>query len=138
MCARPPFLFAAGFVAQFIVGGLSGVMVATVPFDWQTTDTYFVVADLHYVLIGGTLFGVFAGFHYWLPKMTGRLLDDRLGTFTFWRMVVGFNLAFLHVSAGVARNAAPRLYVRARPRMGDSESGLDRSAHSSLAWVRWR
>jgi cytochrome c oxidase subunit 1 len=97
---RPPFLFAAGFVAQFIIGGLSGVMVSSVPFDWQAEDSYFIVAHLHYVLIGGTLFGTFAGFHYWLPKMTGRMLDDRLGTLTFWLMVVGFNLAFfpMHIA----------------------------------------
>jgi len=97
---RPPFLFAAGFVAQFIIGGLSGVMVATVPFDWQAEDTYFVVAHLHYVLIGGTVFGTLAGFHYWLPKMTGRMLDERVGTLTFWLTFVGLNLAFfpMHIS----------------------------------------
>ena len=72
-------LFAFGFIVQFVIGGISGVMTAAVPFDWQVTDTYFVVAHIHYVLAGGTLFGVFAAIYYWYPKMYGRMLDERLG-----------------------------------------------------------
>ena len=74
-----PMLFMLGFICLFVIGGVSGVMTASVPFDWQATDTYFVVAHLHYVLVGINLFPVFAGFYYWLPKMTGRMLNERLG-----------------------------------------------------------
>jgi cytochrome c oxidase subunit 1/cytochrome c oxidase subunit I+III len=87
-------LFAVAFLLQFVVGGLSGVTFAVVPIDWQTTDTYYVVAHFHYVLFGGTAFGVMAAVYYWFPKMTGRLLDERLGRAHFWLMVLGFNLTF--------------------------------------------
>lgn len=86
--------FAVGFVAQFIIGGITGVMHASPPVDWQQTDTYFVVAHFHYVLVGGALFGLFAGLYYWWPKMTGRLLNERLGKINFWLMVIGFNTTF--------------------------------------------
>ncbi len=86
--------FAIGFIALFIIGGLNGVITGFIPLDWQLTDTYFVVAHLHYVLIGANVFPVFAGFYYWLPKITGRLLDERLGRRSFWLMFVGFNLGF--------------------------------------------
>jgi cytochrome c oxidase subunit I len=87
-------LFATAFLIQFTVGGLSGVAFAAVPFDWQVTDSYFVVAHLHYVLFGGTMFAIFAGFYYWFPKMTGRRLSERLGRLHFWLAVVGFNTTF--------------------------------------------
>src|ERR1700722_18002437 len=86
--------FAIAFLIQFTIGGLTGVMFAVAPVDWQLTQTYFVVAHFHYVLFGGTIFGLFAGAYYWFPKMTGRLLDERLGKITFWLMVVGFNMTF--------------------------------------------
>jgi len=89
-----PMLFALGFIAVFTIGGLSGIMLAAFPVDWQVTDTYFVVAHLHYVLFGGSIFGIFAGLHYWWPKMFGRLLDERLGKLTFWLMFIGFNVTF--------------------------------------------
>ena len=94
------FLFAVGFVVLFVLGGLTGVMVAAVPFDWQVTDSYFVVAHLHYVLFGGMVFPLFGAFYYWFPKMTGRLLDERVGALNFWTMFVGFNLAFfpMHIA----------------------------------------
>ncbi len=87
-------LFAIAFLVEFTIGGLSGVAFAIVPIDWQLTDTYFVVAHIHYVLIGGTLFSLFAGTYYWFPKMTGRMLDETLGRWNFWLVVVGFNLTF--------------------------------------------
>ena len=96
-------LFAVAFIIQFTIGGLSGVIFATVPIDWTLTHSYFVVAHFHYTLLGGTLFTVMAGFYYWYPKMTGRLLSEKLGKLQFWLMVVGFNGTFfiLHF-AGLA------------------------------------
>jgi cytochrome c oxidase subunit 1 len=89
-----PMLFALGFIAIFTIGGISGVFVAAYPFDWQVTDTYFIVAHLHYVLFGGSVFAIFGGLHYWWPKMFGRMLDDRLGKLSFWLIFVGMNLTF--------------------------------------------
>ncbi|MGH2751683.1 MAG: cytochrome c oxidase subunit I [Actinomycetota bacterium] len=93
-------LYLLGFIVIFVVGGLSGVMFAAIPFDQQTTDSYFVVAHFHYVLIGGALFPIVAGLYYWLPKMTGRMLDERLGRWSFWLTFIGFNLTFfpMHIS----------------------------------------
>ena len=91
---RTPMLFALGFIALFIVGGLSGVTHAAPPSDAQQQDTYYVVAHLHYVLFGGSLFGIFAGIYYWFPKMTGRMLNDGLGKLNFWLMFIGMNLTF--------------------------------------------
>ncbi|HWB73058.1 MAG TPA: cytochrome c oxidase subunit I [Egibacteraceae bacterium] len=91
---RTPLLFAVGLVAMFTIGGLSGVTHALVPHDTQQTDTYYVVAHFHYVLFGGAIFGTFAGMYYWFPKVTGRLLNDRLGQLNFWLMLIGFNLTF--------------------------------------------
>jgi cytochrome c oxidase subunit I len=86
--------FALGFIAMFTMGGLSGVMHASPPVDLQQTDTYFVVAHFHYVLFGGSIFGLFAGMYYWWPKMFGRVLDERLGRIHFWLMLIGFNMTF--------------------------------------------
>ena len=86
--------FAVGFVALFTIGGISGVMHAAPSIDQQQQDTYFIVAHLHYVLVGGSLFGIFSGLYYWWPKMTGRLLGETLGKINFWLMFVGMNLAF--------------------------------------------
>ncbi len=90
-----PMLFAVGFISMFIVGGLSGVMHASPPADLQQTDTYFVVAHLHYVLVGGSIMALFGGIYYWFPKMTGRYLSDTLGKWSFWLFLIGFNLTFL-------------------------------------------
>ncbi len=87
-------LFAVGMVGAFTLGGISGVMHATSPADLQQTDTYFVVAHFHYVLVGGTMLGVFAGFYYWFPKLTGRLMSETLGKWHFWLFFIGLNLTF--------------------------------------------
>lgn len=86
--------FATAFLIEFTIGGLSGVIFAVVPIDWQVTDTYVVVAHIHYVLFGGTMFALFSGVYYWWPKMTGRMMSKRLGTWHFWTTVIGFNLTF--------------------------------------------
>ncbi|RDE06889.1 cytochrome c oxidase subunit I [Sphingomonas aracearum] len=95
-----PLLYATGSLAIFVIGGLTGVMVAIVPFDWQAHDTYFVVAHLHYVLIGGTLMPLFAGLYYYWPLVTGKKLSDRMGRTAFWMLFAGANLAFfpMHLS----------------------------------------
>ncbi|HEU5362915.1 MAG TPA: cytochrome c oxidase subunit I [Gaiellaceae bacterium] len=87
-------LWALGFIGVFTMGGLTGIYLAAFPIDWQVTDTYFVVAHIHYVLFGGTVFGLFGGIYYWWPKMFGRMLDERLGKAHFWLVLVGFNLTF--------------------------------------------
>jgi cytochrome c oxidase subunit I len=87
-------LWALGFVAVFTIGGLSGIFLAAFPVDWQVTDTYYVVAHMHYVMFGGGVFAVFAGLYYWWPKLFGRLLDERLGKIHFWFVFIGFNLTF--------------------------------------------
>ncbi|MCE7984980.1 MAG: cytochrome c oxidase subunit I [Caldilinea sp. CFX5] len=91
---KTPMLYIIGFVVVFVIGGISGIMVASVPFDQQVHDTYFVVAHFHYVLVGGALFPLFAGMHYWFPKITGRLLSERLGQWEFWLTFIGFNITF--------------------------------------------
>ena len=89
-----PFLFAVGFVTMFTIGGLSGVTHAVVPSDTQQTDTYYIVAHFHYVLFGGSIFGLFGGIYYWWPKITGKVLNDKLGKLQFWLMLIGFNMTF--------------------------------------------
>ncbi len=89
-----PMLFAIGFVSMFVIGGLSGIYLGSVPIDIAVSDTYFVVAHIHYVLFGGSLFTIFAGLYYWFPKMTGRMYDERLGKLHFWLTFVSFNMTF--------------------------------------------
>ncbi|HYH37026.1 MAG TPA: cytochrome c oxidase subunit I [Azospirillum sp.] len=91
---RTPLLFVAGFIVIFVIGGLTGVMLAAVPLDLQVHDSYFVVAHFHYVLIGGAVFPLFGAVYYWFPKITGRLLSERLGRWNFWLFFIGFNVAF--------------------------------------------
>ncbi len=100
---KTPLLFAVGFISTFVIGGITGVMLAVFPVDWQLQDSYFVVAHIHYVLFGGSVFTIFAGIYYWFPKMSGRMLGEGLGKVSFWMMLVGFNLTFLiQHSAGLS------------------------------------
>src|SRR5437870_2032295 len=91
---KAPLLFSIGFLTMFVIGGLSGVYSAVVPVDYELHDTYFVVAHIHYVLFGGSVFALLAGAYYWFPKVTGRLYSEHLGAWHFWLMLVGFNLTF--------------------------------------------
>ena len=112
-----PMLFALGFLTMFTCGGISGVMLAMIPLTIHVSDTYFIVAHIHYVLFGGSLFTIFAGVYYWFPKMTGRMYDERLGKLHFWMTFIFFNLTFgpMHI-IGVAGDAAPRLRLRRQVR----------------------
>ncbi len=89
-----PMLFCIGFLFQFLIAGLTGIMLATAPFDWQLSASYFVVAHFHYVIVGGILFTIFAAFYYWYPKITGRMLNETLGKWHFWIFLIGFHLTF--------------------------------------------
>ena len=109
--------FALGFIALFTMGGLSGFMHASPPADLQQTDTYFVVAHIHYVLFGGSLMGIFAGIYYWFPKMTGRLMDERLGKLHFWLMVIAMNVTFFPMHFVGLLGMPRRVYTYA-PHMG--------------------
>jgi cytochrome c oxidase subunit 1 len=91
---RTPMLFALGFLTMFTLGGISGIMLAVVPFDIHVSDTYFIVAHIHYVLFGGSVFTIFAGLYHWFPKMTGRMYDETLGRLHFWMSFIFFNLTF--------------------------------------------
>jgi cytochrome c oxidase subunit 1 len=104
---EPPMLFAIGFIAMFVIGGLSGVTHSVVPADTQQHDTYYVVGHFHYVLFGGAIFGFVAGAYYWFPKWTGRMLNRALGLWHFWLMLIGFNLTFapMHI---LGLNGMPR------------------------------
>src|SRR5881275_1639125 len=108
---KTPLYFAAGFLATFVIGGVSGVILAIFPVDWQLTDTYFVVAHLHYVLFGGSVFAIFGGLYYWFPKMSGRLMSESLGKLSFWLMFVGFNLTFL-IQHSLGLSGMPRRIYR--------------------------
>ncbi len=87
-------LFASGFIAMFVIGGITGIHVASVPVDWQVTDSYYIVGHFHYVLFGGTILGFIAGMFYWFPKMTGRKLSEKMGKWSFWTILVGMNMVF--------------------------------------------
>ncbi len=104
-----PMLFAVGIVSQFTIGGLSGVMHASPPIDTQHNDSYFVVAHFHYVLFGGSIFGLLAAAYYWFPKMTGKMMDDRLGKWNFWLTFIGFNMTFFPMHF-LGLNGMPRRY----------------------------
>jgi cytochrome c oxidase subunit 1 len=113
--------FALGFIAMFLMGGLSGIMHASPPVDMQQQDSYFVVAHLHYVLVGGSLFGLFAGIYYWWPKFTGRMLSERVGRWNFWLMFLGFNVTFFPMHFLGLMGMPRRIYTYA----------------PGLGWDRW-
>jgi cytochrome c oxidase subunit I+III len=108
---RVPLLFVLGFVVVFIIGGFTGVMIASVPYDQQVHDTYFIVAHLHYVLLGGAVFPLFGAFYYWFPKMTGRMLDERLGWVHFVLFFVGVNLTFFPMHLLGLEGMTRRIYT---------------------------
>ncbi len=108
---RTPLLFVAGFIVLFVLGGVSGVATAAVPYDWQLTDTYFVVAHIHYVLIGINLFPVIGGLYYWVPKFTGRMMNERMGRWNFWTMFIGFNLGFFPMHIAGLLGMPRRIYT---------------------------
>jgi cytochrome c oxidase subunit I len=104
---KTPLYFAAALPALFVIGGISGVILAIFPVDWQLHDTYFVVAHFHYVLFGGSVFGLFGGLYYWFPKMSGRLMSESLGKLSFWLMFIGFNTTFL-IQHSIGMEGMPR------------------------------
>jgi cytochrome c oxidase subunit I len=113
-----PMLFASGFVSMFVIGGLSGIYLGSVPVDIHASDTYFVVAHIHYVLFGGSLFTIFAGIYYWFPKMTGRMYNERLGKIHFWLTFVGFNVTFFPMH-WVGLQGMPRRVADYAPEFGN-------------------
>jgi cytochrome c oxidase subunit 1 len=118
---RVPMLFAIGFLFMFLIGGVDGVFHAIVPIDYAINDTYWVVSHIHYVLFGGSVFGVFAGIYFWMPKMTGKMLSETLGKIHFWLMLIGMNLAFMPMHI-LGLKGMPR-------RIADYQSGL--------GWEEW-
>lgn len=108
---KTPLLFIIGFIVTFVIGGLTGVMVASVPFDTQVHDTYFVVAHFHYVLIGGAVFPLLGAIHYWFPKLTGRMMSERLGQCSFWLIFAGFNATFFPMHILGLQGMPRRIYT---------------------------
>jgi cytochrome c oxidase subunit 1 len=114
---KTPLLFVLGFIFTFVIGGLTGIMLASVPIDTQVHDTYFIVAHFHYVLIGGAVFPLLGAVYYWFPKVTGRLMSERLGKWNFWLFFIGFNVAFfpMHI---LGLQGMPRRVYTYQPEMG--------------------
>lgn len=108
---KTPFLFFAGFILLFVIGGMSGVMTAAVPLDWQLNETYFIVAHLHYVLLGINVFPVIGAIHYWFPKFTGRMMSERMGKWGFWVMFIGFNAGFFPMHIAGLLGMPRRIYT---------------------------
>ena len=121
-----PMLWSVGFLTTFLFGGLTGIILASPPLDFHVSDSYFVVAHFHYVVFGTVVFAMFAGFYFWWPKMTGRMLDERLGKVHFWLLFVGFHTTFL-VQHWLGVEGMPRRYRRlpARRRLHHAQPGLD-------------
>jgi cytochrome c oxidase subunit 1 len=112
-----PMLWAIGFLVTFLFGGLTGIILASPPLDFHVSDSYFVVAHFHYVVFGTVVFAMFAGFYFWWPKMTGRMLDERLGKVHFWLLFVGFHTTFL-VQHWLGVEGMPRRYADYLPTDG--------------------
>ena len=108
---KTPLYFAAGFLGTFVLGGITGIIVAIFPVDWQLHDTYFVVAHFHYVLMGGTTFAIIGGLYYWFPKMSGRMMSETLGKTSFWFMFIGFHTTFL-IQHSLGMSGMPRRIYR--------------------------
>jgi cytochrome c oxidase subunit 1 len=108
---RTPMLFVVGFIVVFMIGGLTGVMLASVPFDVQAHDTYFVVAHLHYVLLGGAVFPLIGAFYYWYPKVVGRMMSERLGRWNFWLLLIGVNVTFFPMHLLGLKGMTRRIYT---------------------------
>jgi len=108
---QTPMLFCAGFLGMFVIGGLTGIMLAVVPFTHQLSDSYFVVGHFHYVLFGGTVFAIFAAIFYWYPKVTGRMMNERMGVWAFWILLLGFNLVFLPMHFSGMLGMPRRIYT---------------------------
>lgn len=124
---KSPLNFSLGFIAMFLIGGISGVFQASVPLDKQLHDTYWIVAHIHYVLFGGSVFGIFAGVYYWWPKITGRLLDEKLALWHFWSMFVGMNVTFFPMHT-LGLMGMPRRYV-------DYPAGRGWEVHNIIATI---
>jgi cytochrome c oxidase subunit I+III len=131
---KTPLLFVVGFFFVFVLGGMTGVMQASVPVDLQVHDTYFVVAHFHYVLIGGAVFPLFGALYYWLPKITGRMMSERLGRWNFWLMFVGFNLTFFPMHL-LGLKGMPRRVYTYLPNLGWENMNLAASAGGVLLTV---
>src|SRR5437660_1250245 len=123
--------FACGMIAIFLLGGITGIFLAVFPVDWQLNATYFVVAHFHYVLMGGAVFSIFSGLYYWFPKMTGRLLNERLGKISFWVMFIGFNMTFF-VQHALGLSGMPRRIFTYSPGLGWSTYNLISSIGSYI------
>jgi cytochrome c oxidase subunit I len=124
-------MWAIGFLIVFLIGGITGIFLATFPVDWQLNDTYFVVAHFHYVLMGGAVYSIMAGTYYWYPKMTGRLCSERLGKLSFWVTFIGFNMTFF-VQHALGLSGMPRRIYTYQPGMGWSTYNLISSIGSYI------
>ena len=122
---KTPMLFCIGFLFQFLIAGLTGIMLSAAPFDWQLGNSYFVVAHFHYVIVGGILFALFGAFYYWFPKMSGKMYSETLGRLHFVLFVIGFHLTFdVDAHPRNTRHAPQSLHLRARARLG----------HRGISW----
>jgi len=131
---RAPMLWALGFFGVFIIGGLTGVFLAAVPLDWQLHDTFFVVAHFHYVLIGGAVFPLFGAIYYWYPKITGRLMSERLASVHFWLFFIGFNMTFFPMHK-LGLDGMPRRVYTYPPETGWSTLNMVASTGALLMFV---
>jgi len=119
--------FACGFLLLFVIGGISGIMLAIFPIDWQLHDSYFVVAHFHYVLVAGAVNAIFAGIYYWFPKVTGRMMSESMGKLSFWMTFIGFNVTFL-VQHSLGLSGMPR-------RIYEYASGNDWGTYNMISTV---